>query len=80
MSACLKRIYVIICPNLNKLPLDSQSGQHGEDGIVIRYTVKEWLESLEWEDEATKTRFLLLCLHVRETPNPDQQQCSSVPT
>ncbi|ESQ29404.1 hypothetical protein EUTSA_v10023255mg [Eutrema salsugineum] len=58
---CLKRIDVIRCPNLNKLPLDSQSGTNG---LVIRYTVKEWIECVEWEDEATKTRFLLSCLHV----------------
>ncbi|KAF8114226.1 hypothetical protein N665_0040s0081 [Sinapis alba] len=76
----LKRIDVIICPNLKRLPLDSQSGQHGKDGIIIRYTVKEWLESMEWEDEATKTRFLRLCLHLQGTPSPDQQQSSSVPT
>ncbi|CAH8353018.1 unnamed protein product [Eruca vesicaria subsp. sativa] len=53
----LKRIDVISCPNLKQLPLNSQSGKYGEDGLIIRYTVKEWIETVEWEDDATKTRF-----------------------
>ncbi|KAG2317163.1 hypothetical protein Bca52824_020285 [Brassica carinata] len=76
---CLKRVDVIECPNLKKLPLNSQSGKHGENGVIIRYTEKEWIETMEWEDEATKTRFLLSCLHVCETANQDQQPHSSVP-
>ncbi|KAF3602473.1 hypothetical protein F2Q69_00036757 [Brassica cretica] len=77
---CLKRIDIIRCPNLKKLPLDSQSGKHGGNGVIIRYTVKEWIETVEWIDEATKTRFLRSCLHVCETPNQDNQPHSSVPT
>ncbi|RID79785.1 hypothetical protein BRARA_A02495, partial [Brassica rapa] len=60
---CLKRMDIIRCPNLKKLPLDSQSGKHGGNGVIIRYTVKEWIETVEWIDEATKTRFLHSCLH-----------------
>ena len=77
---CLKRMDIIRCPNLKKLPLDSQSGKHGGNGVIIRYTVKEWIETVEWIDEATKTRFLRSCLHVSETPNQDNQPHSSVPT
>ncbi|XP_009103983.2 LOW QUALITY PROTEIN: putative disease resistance protein At1g63350 [Brassica rapa] len=77
---CLKRMDIIRCPNLKKLPLDSQSGKHGGNGVIIRYTVKEWIETVEWIDEATKTRFLRSCLHVSETQNQDNQPHSSVPT
>ncbi|KAF3531129.1 hypothetical protein DY000_02041320 [Brassica cretica] len=77
---CLKRIDINRCPNLKKLPLDSQSGKLGGNGVIIRYTVKEWIEAVEWIDEATKTRFLRSCLHICETPNQDNQPHSSVPT
>ena len=33
---CLKRIDIIRCPNLKKLPLDSQSGKHGGNGVIIK--------------------------------------------
>ncbi|ESQ29136.1 hypothetical protein EUTSA_v10023263mg [Eutrema salsugineum] len=56
---CLERIDVTNCPNLKKLPLDSQSGTHAGNGLIIRYKEKEWFDGVEWEDEATKTRFLL---------------------
>ncbi|KFK40592.1 hypothetical protein AALP_AA2G015600 [Arabis alpina] len=58
---CLKDVFVGKCPNLKKLPLDSQSCSDGENGLVIRYEEKEWIEGVEWEDEATKTRFLSSC-------------------
>ncbi|CAH2048039.1 unnamed protein product [Thlaspi arvense] len=58
---CLKKIYVERCPNLKKLPLDSKSGTHGEDGLVITYEEQEWIDGVEWEDEATKTRFMSSC-------------------
>ncbi|KAL1214775.1 putative disease resistance protein [Cardamine amara subsp. amara] len=58
---CLQTIYVSGCPNLKKLPLDFNSGKHGENGLIIKYSEKEWIEGVEWEDEATKTRFLLIC-------------------
>lgn len=74
---CLKRIDIIRCPNLKKLPLDSQSGNHGENGVIIRYTEKEWIETVEWENEATETHFLPSCLHVCERSNQDPQSHSS---
>ncbi|CAA7029589.1 unnamed protein product [Microthlaspi erraticum] len=55
---CLKRFDVFGCSKLKKLPLDSQSGMHGENGLIIRYKEKEWIENVEWEDEATKKWFL----------------------
>uniref|UniRef100_A0A1J3IKF8 Putative disease resistance protein n=1 Tax=Noccaea caerulescens TaxID=107243 RepID=A0A1J3IKF8_NOCCA len=55
---CLKVLEVHDCPNLKKLPLDSQSGMHGENGLVLTYGEENWIEGVEWEDEATKTRFL----------------------
>ncbi|KAJ4877352.1 Disease resistance protein (NBS-LRR class) family [Raphanus sativus] len=58
---CLKEIRVTGCPNLRKLPLDSRSGKHGENGLFISYSRKERIEYLEWKDEATKTRFLSSC-------------------
>ncbi|KAL1221260.1 putative disease resistance protein [Cardamine amara subsp. amara] len=58
---CLQKIYVYRCPNLKKLPLYSKSGKHGENGLIITYKEKEWIEGVEWEDEATKTRFLSSC-------------------
>ncbi|KAL0693840.1 hypothetical protein Bca4012_061020 [Brassica carinata] len=60
----LHKIHVSECPNLKKLPLDSQSGKHGEDELIIRYTEQEWIDGVEWEDEATKTRFLSSCKKV----------------
>ncbi|KFK40577.1 hypothetical protein AALP_AA2G014300 [Arabis alpina] len=58
---CLKQIDVHKCPNLKKLPFDSHSGAHGEKGLVIRYREKEWIEGVEWEDQATETHFLSSC-------------------
>ncbi|KAG2277338.1 hypothetical protein Bca52824_059893 [Brassica carinata] len=43
---CLKEICVMRCPNLKKLPLDSKSGRHGENGLFISYSRKEWIEDL----------------------------------
>lgn len=60
----LKEIRVRGCPNLKKLPLDSKSGKHGENGLFINYRTKEWIEDLEWKDEVTKTRFLSSCKKV----------------
>ncbi|ESQ46595.1 hypothetical protein EUTSA_v10000112mg [Eutrema salsugineum] len=36
-------------------------GTHGGNGLIIRYSVKEWFDGVEWKDEATKTHFLLSC-------------------
>lgn len=61
---CLKTIIAIGCPKLKRLPLNSKSGLEGEKGLTIRYREKEWIEGGEWEDEATKTRFLSSCVKV----------------
>ncbi|CAA7015008.1 unnamed protein product [Microthlaspi erraticum] len=58
---CLKVLDVGDCPNLKKLPLHSQSGMHGENGLILKCNEKSWIEGVEWEDEATKTRFLSSC-------------------
>ncbi|CAA7041589.1 unnamed protein product [Microthlaspi erraticum] len=55
---CLRKFNVRDCPNLKKLPLDSQSAMHGENGLVLEYGEESWIEGVEWEDEATKSRFL----------------------
>ncbi|XP_010473481.1 PREDICTED: putative disease resistance protein At1g63350 isoform X2 [Camelina sativa] len=54
---CLQNLYVKACPNLKKLPLDSLSGKHGENGLIIGYRDMEWFCNVKWEDHATKTRF-----------------------
>ncbi|CAA7034243.1 unnamed protein product [Microthlaspi erraticum] len=61
---CLKKFEVIECPYLKKLPLDSQSGIHGENELVVGYREESWIVRVEWEDEATKTRFLSSCKYV----------------
>lgn len=54
---CLKTIHVTECPELRKLPLDSQSVSRVEE-FVIKYKEEEWFERVEWDDEATRLRFL----------------------
>lgn len=56
---CLMNIDVRECPMLKKLPLDSKSTM-GQD-LVIEYGERKWIEEIEWEDEATKDRFLSSC-------------------
>ncbi|CDY26554.1 BnaA09g47230D [Brassica napus] len=48
------------CPKLRKLPLNSESVFDVEK-LVIRCFDREWMERVEWEDEATRLRFLPLC-------------------
>ncbi|XP_010419460.1 PREDICTED: putative disease resistance protein At1g63350 [Camelina sativa] len=57
---CLTDIIVLDCPKLRKLPLNSKSGSGGENGLFIKYRDKGWIKGVEWEDEATKARFLTL--------------------
>ncbi|KAG5390940.1 hypothetical protein IGI04_032481 [Brassica rapa subsp. trilocularis] len=47
------------CPNLRKLPLDSKSGSSiaGEE-LFIHSEERDWIDKVEWEDEATEERFL----------------------
>ncbi|KAF3524236.1 hypothetical protein F2Q69_00046277 [Brassica cretica] len=54
---CLKTIHVTECPELRKLPLDSQSVSRVEE-FAIKYKEEEWFERVEWDDEGTKLRFL----------------------
>ncbi|CAG7911939.1 unnamed protein product [Brassica rapa] len=51
----LKEIDVKDCPELTKLPLDSKSAL--KQNVVIK-AEEDWLKGLQWEDEATKERFL----------------------
>ena len=48
------------CPKLRKLPLNSESVVNVEK-LIIECDDKEWLERVEWEDEATRLRFLPSC-------------------
>ncbi|XP_024035971.1 probable disease resistance protein At5g63020 isoform X2 [Citrus clementina] len=50
----LKEIYVGYCPNLKKIPLDSNSAK--ERKFVIRGE-EDWWNRLQWEDEATQIAF-----------------------
>ncbi|KAL1203950.1 putative disease resistance protein [Cardamine amara subsp. amara] len=52
---CLQEILVNGCARLRKLPLNSTSAPRGD--LVIK-AHELWIEMLEWEDEATKARFL----------------------
>ncbi|KAF3603471.1 hypothetical protein F2Q69_00033358 [Brassica cretica] len=56
----LRNFSIVMCPNLRKLPLDSRSGSSFEgEELVIHNGEQEWIDKVEWEDEATKERFLL---------------------
>ncbi|XP_010476182.1 PREDICTED: putative disease resistance protein At4g10780 [Camelina sativa] len=54
---CLREMYIELCPKLGKLPLDSKSVAEVE-GFVIKCEATDWIEGIEWEDEATRLRFL----------------------
>ncbi|KAG7587885.1 NB-ARC, partial [Arabidopsis suecica] len=58
---CLQTVEVKRCRNLRKLPLNSESGKQGDNGLVITYSETSWIEGVEWEDEATKIHFLFSC-------------------
>ncbi|CDY16068.1 BnaC08g40550D [Brassica napus] len=49
------------CPKLRKLPLNSKSVVNVEKLVIECRHDKEWLERVEWEDEATRLRFLPSC-------------------
>ncbi|KAL0697680.1 hypothetical protein Bca4012_053802 [Brassica carinata] len=55
----LKKFRIDMCPNLRKLPLDSNSGSNiaGKE-LVIHNGEQDWIDKVEWEDQATKERFL----------------------
>lgn len=59
---CLNQINVQNkCRKLTKLPLDSQSCIVAGEELVIQYGDEEWKERVEWEDKATRLRFLPSC-------------------
>ncbi|KAF8058996.1 hypothetical protein N665_1235s0005 [Sinapis alba] len=53
----LNIFFVFSCMKLRKLPLDSRSILKVEK-FEFRYYEEEWMQGIEWEDEATRNRFL----------------------
>ncbi|XVF11273.1 hypothetical protein REPUB_Repub08aG0012700 [Reevesia pubescens] len=53
--SCLKKIQVVECPKLKRLPLNSNGAKENKIGIEGR---EEWWKELEWEDESTLNAFL----------------------
>ena len=53
----LRYISVRNSPKLKYLPVDSQSVFMINE-LVIYYSEREWLDALQWEDEATQRRFI----------------------
>ncbi|CAN6907985.1 unnamed protein product [Brassica oleracea] len=54
---CLREMTIDRCPSLAKLPLDSKSVAEVER-FVIKCEAADWIERIEWEDKATRLRFL----------------------
>ncbi|CAG7867192.1 unnamed protein product [Brassica rapa] len=54
----LRELDIDGCPKLRKLPLNSKSVVNVEEFVIYCCHDKEWLERVEWEDEATRLRFL----------------------
>ncbi|CAF2051239.1 unnamed protein product, partial [Brassica napus] len=54
---CLREMDIEGCWSLAKLPFDSKSVAEVER-FVIKYDMCCWIDELEWEDEATRLRFL----------------------
>ncbi|KAF3497592.1 hypothetical protein DY000_02057833 [Brassica cretica] len=54
---CLREMHIEQCPKLRKLPLNSRSVAEVER-FVIQYAPENWIGRVEWEDEATRLRFL----------------------
>ncbi|KAF8391889.1 hypothetical protein HHK36_022229 [Tetracentron sinense] len=52
---CLEEIKIIECPELKKLPLDSNSAKRV---LKVIKGQKKWWDELEWEDESIKSVFL----------------------
>lgn len=53
----LKHFAVYTCVKLSKLPLDSKSILKVEE-FDFDCEEEEWIQGIEWEDEATRNRFL----------------------
>ncbi|CAN6902207.1 unnamed protein product [Brassica oleracea] len=54
---CMREMTIDRCPKLEKLPLSSESVAEVER-FVITCEAADWIEGVEWEDEATRLRFL----------------------
>ncbi|XP_048597763.1 disease resistance protein RPS5 [Brassica napus] len=54
---CLREMDIEQCPKLGKLPLSSKSVAEVERFVII-YRSADWIERVNWEDEATRLRFL----------------------
>ncbi|CAA7029062.1 unnamed protein product [Microthlaspi erraticum] len=54
----LSKFSIRSCPNLRKLPLDSKNGGSNPGEDLVIYGEQSWVNKVEWEDEATKERFL----------------------
>ncbi|CAK9146167.1 unnamed protein product [Ilex paraguariensis] len=52
---CFKYLQVRLCPELNKLPLSSDSAKERQTVILGH---RNWFDKLEWQDEATRNAFL----------------------
>ncbi|KAF8098474.1 hypothetical protein N665_0266s0042 [Sinapis alba] len=77
---CLSKINIEGCPMLRKLPLDSNSVVRSEV-FFIEYKEEEWIKEVEWEDEATKLRFMPFCKLVPDltvTPNKSNTHTQSI--
>ncbi|EOA34877.1 hypothetical protein CARUB_v10022460mg, partial [Capsella rubella] len=55
----LKELIIYDCPKLKRLPLDSKSIA---EGLILKHSPKAWITKIEWEDEATRQRFLPSCI------------------
>ncbi|GAV75442.1 NB-ARC domain-containing protein [Cephalotus follicularis] len=54
---CLREMWVKGCPNLKKLPLNSNTAT-GNDSQFKIVGLEDWWKKLYWEDESTRTAFL----------------------
>ncbi|CAN6907983.1 unnamed protein product [Brassica oleracea] len=61
---CLREMDIEQCPKLGKLPLSSKSVAEVERFVII-YRSADWIERVNWEDEATRLLALKNCLRVR---------------
>ncbi|XP_010539538.1 PREDICTED: probable disease resistance protein At5g63020 isoform X2 [Tarenaya hassleriana] len=56
----LKKISISKCPELRRLPLDSESARRGFQGIRAE---RRWAERVAWVDDAARERFLPLFVY-----------------
>ncbi|CAN6980887.1 unnamed protein product, partial [Brassica rapa subsp. trilocularis] len=77
---CLREMDIEQCPKLGKLPLSSKSVAEVERFVII-YRSADWIERVNWEDEATKLRFLpsrrMVLQSLKDSPAiPDDEKYS----